>query len=278
MTNMPSIHPKEIADTIISTFDVKSCENLDTCIEKAILSAQLRLNTLELADIVESIRGRVRLHINRYISECVDRKIPARVSWSSSDPDRLVGRCFISREDSEDEALEKRRLALMDDVWEAIASSLTPEQFETLCKRFLEYEGFDNPVITGHSHDGGIDLRAVYKPNIYLSRPLDAACQAKRYRKDVKIAVRQLREFFGAIKSQGKNVEIAFFFTTATFSRDAKEFAKMTKLWIADGEQIAYWLVKLSIGIIEKEEKTCFSSDLLIEWLSSLFRQNNKND
>jgi len=265
---MQPIRPKKIAEAIISTFDVKSCQNLDVCIERAIRKAQPKLSALELAEIVESIRGRVAFYIGQYISECQNRQIAPRVTWSSSDPDRLIGRCFISGEDTEDKAFEKKRMTLLDDVWGAIASKITPGQFEVLCKRFLEHEGFTNPLVTGRSHDGGIDLKAVYNPKIRFGRTQDALCQAKRYGKDMKIGISKLREFFGAVKSQGASVEIAFFFTTATLSREARDFAEKTRVWTADGEQMAYWLVRQGIGFTKKDHEALFSLDVLIEWLN----------
>jgi restriction system protein len=35
--------------------------------------------------------------------------------------------------------------------------SLTPEGFEKICQRLLRESGFEKVIVTGQSHDGGID-------------------------------------------------------------------------------------------------------------------------
>jgi len=50
-----------------------------------------------------------------------------------------------------------------------ILQSLTPEGFEKICQRLLRESGFEKVVVTGQSHDGGIDGYGTLEMNPFVS-------------------------------------------------------------------------------------------------------------
>ncbi|MEK7720624.1 MAG: restriction endonuclease, partial [Bacteroidota bacterium] len=73
--------------------------------------------------------------------------------------------------------------------------NLTPEGFERICQRLLRESGFGKVVVTGQSHDGGIDVFGILEMNPFVS--FKVLFQCKRYRGTVSIA--QVGDFRNAM-------------------------------------------------------------------------------
>lgn len=144
-----------------------------------------------------------------------------------------------------------------------VVKAITPEQFEKLCQRLLRELGFTNVIITGRSHDGGIDGKGILKIGGVIS--FHTAFQAKRYAGTVSASV--VRDFRGAMMGRAdKGIVI----TTGTFSREARKEAQRdgaTPIDLIDGNDLAERLKELPLGIeVEMIEKIRVNN----EWFESI--------
>lgn len=144
-----------------------------------------------------------------------------------------------------------------------VVKAITLEQFEKLCQRMLRELGFTNVIITGRSHDGGIDGKGILKIGGVIS--FHTAFQAKRYADTVSASV--VRDFRGAMMGRAdKGIVI----TTGTFSREARKDAQRdgaTPIDLIDGNDLAERLKELSLGIeVEMIEKIRVNK----EWFESI--------
>jgi len=99
---------------------------------------------------------------------------------------------------------------------------LTPKDFEYLCQRILRESGFVQVEVTGRSGDGGIDGKGIIKLGGLLS--FHVVFQCKRY--VGRVSSQQIRDFRGAMA--GRSTQ-GLFITTGTFTRDARQEAKLMR-------------------------------------------------
>lgn len=280
---------KEIAKTIIVSFDVTSCKQLDECLDEAIRSLNSSLGEWLVYDTAEKYKKSVKKYINDYIQKTVKKGIPPRVSWSSSDPNRLIGRGFAHRDASPEQKKQKKLLVLMDEIQRDIIQ-LSADQFEILCCGLLSDMGCENVKRTRRTRDQGIDSFAYLR----LKKPLRGVVlkvigEAKRYSQHRKISEWKLRNFYGSLKMlERKDKRLqgilpdgfldseydvhGYFFATSGFSSDAEKFAEATahKITTYDGEMVAYEMTRFSIGIVEDEQNPIFSTDRLLEQIEEM--------
>lgn len=156
----------------------------------------------------------------------------------------------------------------VDDLsWQArlleVIKGVTPEKFEKLCQRILRELGFNNVVVTGKSHDGGIDGMGILKLGEVLS--FRVAFQAKRY--DGTVGSSIIRDFRGAMMGRADK---GLIITTGVFSRDAVKEATRdgaTPIDLIDGNELAKHLKKLGLGVkVEVVEKVIINE----EWFKSI--------
>lgn len=104
--------------------------------------------------------------------------------------------------------------------------------------------------LTSHSGDDGIDILLTDK------REKRVFIQYKRYNDNQTIRPKYVREFLDSMTHA--RAEYAFFITTSTFSKHAKEFCKGKRIYLIDGEnlKILFLLAILteSFGIILPHE------------------------
>ncbi|MBX3096265.1 MAG: restriction endonuclease [Fimbriimonadaceae bacterium] len=133
--------------------------------------------------------------------------------------------------------------------------SISPEQFERLVLELLHKMGYGIPDDltaihhTGKSGDGGID------GVIHLDKlGLDKIClQAKKYAEGT-IPRKDVQAFVGALSGQGATRGV--FLTTATFSRDAVEYARQNQQYqisLIDGVMLSKMLAENLLGVVEEE-------------------------
>ena len=162
----------------------------------------------------------------------------------------------------ENENLDEERLSWDIEVLN-ILKSITPKQFENLCKRLLRELGFEKVVVTGASRDGGIDGYGIVKLNKIIS--YNIAFQAKRY--DKSVGSPDIRNFRGSLDGKAQQ---GVFITTGTFTQDAKDEANrdgVISIDLIDGHKLVEFLKEFELGL-----KTEFVEKVNIdkEWFTNL--------
>ncbi len=136
--------------------------------------------------------------------------------------------------------------------------SVTPEQFERLCQRFLRELGFVNVEVTQRSNDGGIDGLGVLKLGGVLS--FNVVFQAKRFKGTVGASI--VRDFRGAMIGRADK---GLIISTGTFTREAKKESQRDgapPIDLIDGNEFAEKLKELKLGVeIEIIEKVKVKKD-----------------
>ena len=99
-----------------------------------------------------------------------------------------------------------------------VLQSLSPEGFERICKRLLHEHGLEKVVVTGKSHDGGIDGMGLLRLNPFVT--MKVLFQCKKIRKSVSRA--QVGDFRNAVMGRADK---GIFITTGWFSSDAEKEA-----------------------------------------------------
>lgn len=133
-----------------------------------------------------------------------------------------------------------------------LIGSMTPAGFEDFCSELLARVGVEDVLTTRHSKDGGIDGTGRLRINEFVSQPI--AFQAKKY--DVsgrKVSSEEVQRFRGAI---GGHIAKGIFFTTTTFSEDARREARALgkiEIELVDLDRILEICETYEIGLIEQK-------------------------
>ncbi|MGD0430378.1 MAG: winged helix-turn-helix domain-containing protein [Acetobacteraceae bacterium] len=133
-----------------------------------------------------------------------------------------------------------------------LISSMTPRGFEEFCSELLARVGVEEVQTTRFSKDGGVDGTGRLRINEFVSQPI--AFQAKKF--DLsgrKVAAEEIQRFRGAI---GSHIAKGIFFTTTTFSDDAKREAKAlgkVEIELVDLDRILEICENYEIGLIEQK-------------------------
>lgn len=144
-------------------------------------------------------------------------------------------------------ALQAHYSALKQLIIERIMAN-TPGFFEHLVMDLLLKMGYGydhtSGIVTGRSHDGGID-GMISEDKLGLGQ---IYIQAKRYTNGNNVGRRELQAFVGAMVSAQKGV----FITTSAFTKEAIAFVERQQLKsirLIDGEYLAELLLKHEVGI-----------------------------
>jgi restriction system protein len=133
-----------------------------------------------------------------------------------------------------------------------LIGSMTPAGFEEFCSELLARVGVEDVQTTRFSKDGGIDETGRLRINEFVSQPI--AFQAKKF--DVsgrKVSAEEIQRFRGAI---GSHIAKGIFFTTTTFSEDAKREAKAlgkVEIELVDLDRMLEICETYQIGLIEQK-------------------------
>jgi restriction system protein len=129
-----------------------------------------------------------------------------------------------------------------------VLKNLTSEGFEQICAKLLRESDFENVVVTGRSHDGGIDGFGTLQVNPFVS--FKVLFQCKRYRGTV--SRKDVGDFRNAMLGRA---EKGIIMTTGSFSNDAiKEASRdgAPKIELVDGEKLVEMFKKAELGMIPK--------------------------
>lgn len=137
----------------------------------------------------------------------------------------------------------------------------TGYEFEEFLKQYLIELGLDEVEVTKRSRDGGVDLKATKKGfgNFDDSDITNYYIQAKKYKMDSTISVKEIRELKGTLPFGYKGL----FITTAKFSAECYNEAKndISKLVVlVDGEALINSCIEEQIGFVYKPE---FSTEVM---------------
>ncbi len=145
-----------------------------------------------------------------------------------------------------------------DDVEEldllAVLRSLSPGGFERICQRLLRAHGFERVVVTGGSHDWGIDGMGVVQINAFVS--FKVLFQCKKYKGTV--ARRDVGDFRNAMDGRADK---GIILTTGTFSAEARAEAERPgakPVELVDGEKLVLMFESKGLGV---KPKTGFNID-----------------
>ena len=130
--------------------------------------------------------------------------------------------------------------------------SMSPAGFEEFCSEILSRVGVEDVQTTRFSKDGGIDGIGRLRINEFVAQPI--AFQAKKF--DVsgrKVSSEEIQRFRGAI---GGHIAKGIFFTTTSFSEDAKREAiapGKVEIELVDLDRILEISENYKIGLVEQK-------------------------
>jgi restriction system protein len=136
-----------------------------------------------------------------------------------------------------------------------VLQSVSPNGFERICQRLLRESGFERVIVTGQSHDGGIDGHGILEINPFVS--FKVLFQCKRYKGTVSRS--QVGDFRNAMIGRA---EKGIIITTGTFSSDAVKEANRDgapQIELVDGEKLVEMFKKVELGV---KPKTVYEVDL----------------
>jgi restriction system protein len=133
-----------------------------------------------------------------------------------------------------------------------LIESMTPAGFEDFCSELLARVGVEDVQTTRHSKDGGIDGTGRLRINEFVSQPI--AFQSKKFDgSGRKVSSEEIQRFRGAI---GAHIAKGIFFTTTTFSEDARREARAPgkiEIELVDLDRILEICEAYEIGLIEQK-------------------------
>lgn len=135
-----------------------------------------------------------------------------------------------------------------------ILRSLSPSGFERVCQRLLRESGFESVIVTGRSHDGGIDGVGTLQINPFVG--IKVIFQCKRYKGTVSRA--EVGDFRNAMLGRA---EKGILMTTGRFSHDAiKEAGRdgAPPIELVDGEALVELFERVGLGV---KPRTVFDVD-----------------
>ncbi|MFH1957724.1 MAG: restriction endonuclease [bacterium] len=136
-----------------------------------------------------------------------------------------------------------------------VLQNLSSSDFERICKELLREHGFDNVVVTGSSHDGGIDGYGTLEINPFVS--FKVLFQCKKYKGSVSRS--QVGDFRNAMIGRA---EKGIILTTGSFTNEAIKEANREgapQIELVDGEKLIKMFEKVELGL---KPKTVFEVDL----------------
>ena len=156
-----------------------------------------------------------------------------------------------------DESLDSIYLNLKNSIKEDLLDKITrisPYSFESLVVDLLINLGYGGSKLKAQkafqtTRDGGVD-GVIYEDKLGLDL---IYIQAKRWGKSNSIGRPDIQKFAGAL--QGKKVRKGIFLTTASFSKDAKEFVENLdiKIILIDGDKLTDYMFESGTGVVTQK-------------------------
>ena len=136
----------------------------------------------------------------------------------------------------------------------------SPSFFESLVMDLLLKMGYgygkNAGVVTGRSHDGGVD-GIISEDKLGLDL---LYIQAKRYNRGNTVGRKELQAFVGAME----NIQKGVFITSSSFTNEACNFVKKQQqksIKLIDGDYLADLLIKYEVGINKVQDFTIYKID-----------------
>ena len=156
-------------------------------------------------------------------------------------------------------ALHEHLQSIRQQIFECILNN-SPAFFEHLVMDLLLGMGYGadktSGVVTGRSHDGGID-GVISEDKLGLDL---IYIQAKRYDPSNKVGRKEIQAFIGAMEHVQKGV----FITTSAFTKDALSFVEKQQqksIKLIDGALLADLLVKYRVGVTIAQSFSLYKLD-----------------
>lgn len=153
------------------------------------------------------------------------------------------------------EHIQQIKQQLLDNIM-----SNHPDFFENLVVELLLKMGYGydkkSGIVTGGSHDGGID-GIISEDKLGLDL---IYLQAKRYGSNNKVGRKELQAFIGAMGYVQKGV----FITTSSYTKEALSFGSQQQqksIKLIDGDMLAEYMVKYKIGVESVKEYSIYKID-----------------
>lgn len=264
MQDLPK--PKEIAEHLIESFNVNSPpKKLSEYIKTTLRDLYPSLHSDQVIDYITVLKKGVDRQIDKYIKRYHERGLKPKFYRSYSDPERIIGRCFILKTDPPTIVAEKKRLIFFDEIRNCLFTDLSDDDFLKLCACYLKMElGVQRVQITDHPRDHWIDLFGRLEDNTPVIG------QVKHSRSLLAISEDLLATFIGKIIDTpwGIKRKLLFFFTSARFSLDADKYAERQSIKCVDGEMLAYFTVKHHLGFKELKGEPQFTLKMIKKQLT----------
>lgn len=175
------------------------------------------------------------------------RLLDGPIATPDTKPQKTAERVELLPEEKLAIALSEHMDSIKQQVFDFIINN-SPAFFEHLVMDLLLGMGYGadktSGVITGRSHDGGID-GIISEDKLGLDL---IYIQAKRYDPTNKIGRKEIQAFIGAMENVNKGV----FITTSSFTKDALTFIgkqQQKNIKLIDGSLLTDLLVKYEIGL-----------------------------
>lgn len=156
-------------------------------------------------------------------------------------------------------ALHEHLQSIRQQIFECILNN-SPAFFEHLVMDLLLGMGYGadktSGVVTGRSHDGGID-GVISEDKLGLDL---IYIQAKRYDPSNKVGRKEIQAFIGAMEHVQKGV----FITTSAFTKEALSFVEKQQqksIKLIDGALLADLLVKYRVGVTIAQSFSLYKLD-----------------
>jgi len=149
-------------------------------------------------------------------------------------------------------------LSIRSQIFDCVLHN-SPSFFEHLVMDLLLSMGYgydkNSGVVTGRSHDGGVD-GIISEDKLGLDL---IYIQAKRYTKNNTVGRKDVQAFVGAME----NVQKGVFITTSKFTREAISFVERQQknIKLIDGTELADLLVKYQVGINTVQNLSIYKID-----------------
>lgn len=156
----------------------------------------------------ETWKGRVLKKLRTELSQLERQGKPARICFNSADAEKIQGACFVEPNDSSDIRVQKER-RLQVSSYQKIVERLNPDEFELLCRKFIEIIGVKDAFVTRSTTDDGIDFYGLLegesiffpkdlKPTIQKQLSIWLVGQAKQYIK-TQAGTPEIRDLVGSV-------------------------------------------------------------------------------
>ena len=154
---------------------------------------------------------------------------------------------------------------------------LEPSEFERLVGEYLKSKGFSSVVVTGRSHDGGIDGECEL-PLIDVK----VAFQAKRYAAGNNIGIDPVQRLNGSL---GNSYDRGVFITTSEFTSFARGWVEeeQVKIALVDGDELVSQMIDMGLGVktipvVKQEVDESFFADLEKRMMTTTTEQDTTNE